>query len=164
MFESTVNEYLETTPCKDWTIIAVLEHTASKFELSIDTFQILKGDFYSVLLSISESKSLHIHQNAKNKAKKILTGFNGSFSSADVKHFIDKLELKNERREFHTTVCRNVTVASTLQALKVSCKANLRIKLKHAKILQSILNRNIVRARQKSKISAMQNLLPLPVI
>ena len=49
------------------------------------------------------------------KKAKISTGFDRSFYSADVadvKYSINKLELKNEKREFHTTVCRNVTATS----------------------------------------------------
>jgi len=149
-----VNEHLENTQCKDWSIIAILEHTASKFELSMDTFKILKADLYSVLSSLSESKNLHIHQNAKNRAKKILTGFDKSFSSTDVQHFIDKLELKDEKREFHTTVCRNVTSASTLQAIEVSHQANLGIK--RCNNLTDYSIRNIVRSGQQSKIYATQ--------
>ncbi|CAG8833605.1 31844_t:CDS:2, partial [Gigaspora margarita] len=43
-----------------------------------------------------------------------------SFSSTNMKQFTDRLELKTDKREFHITVCRNVTSTSTLQALEAS--------------------------------------------
>ncbi|CAG8483649.1 6295_t:CDS:10 [Ambispora gerdemannii] len=49
----------------------------------------------------------------KSNARKILPSFDKLFSSADVKNFIDELELKDERSEF-----QNVASASTLQALE----------------------------------------------
>ncbi|CAI2183260.1 5352_t:CDS:10 [Funneliformis geosporum] len=115
---STVNEHLESTLCRDWSIIGILEYTASKFELSMTTFEILKADLYLVLSSLSESKSLHVHQNAKNKANKVISSFDKLFTSVDVKRFINEIKLKNERMEFNTSVCRNVTSANTLQVLK----------------------------------------------
>nr|CAG8632891.1 13115_t:CDS:2 [Entrophospora candida] len=52
MFESIVNDYLESTPYKEWSIIAILQYTASKSELSRDTIDILKIDSYSVLQTV----------------------------------------------------------------------------------------------------------------
>ncbi|CAJ0831215.1 16186_t:CDS:2, partial [Entrophospora sp. SA101] len=96
MFESIVNDYLQSTPYKEWLIIVILQYTASKSELSRDTIDILKTDSYSVLWN-------------------------------DVKHFIDEVQLKNERKEFNIAVCQNVTSANTLQTLKEHCVAKIEI-------------------------------------
>lgn len=79
---------------------------------------------YSLLQSLSGK--CYVHEFAKKKARKILTNYNKSFFSADVKRFIDEIELKNEKKEFHTSISRRVTSASTLRALEVSLKENLR--------------------------------------
>ncbi|RHZ81475.1 hypothetical protein Glove_120g236 [Diversispora epigaea] len=42
----------------------------------------------------------------------------GSILQNDVKHFINRLNLKKNKREFRTTICRNVMSTSTLQALE----------------------------------------------
>ena len=56
----------------------------------------------------------------------MLSSFDKSFFSADVKHFIDELKLKHEKREYHTAICRKITSANTLQTLEVSFKSKLR--------------------------------------
>ena len=126
MFEPIINEYLENAACKDWSIIAILEYIKSKSQINADMIEIVKGEIYSVLQSFRDTHNVHVHENAKNKARRLLTNFDKSFVSADVKFFIDELELRNERREFHITVCRNVTSANTLQALEVRFNAILR--------------------------------------
>jgi len=124
MFESIVKEYLESTACKDWKIISILEHVKLKSNnISVDIIETLKTEINAVLQSIRDSQNVHIHENTKNKARKFLSCFDKLFSSVDVKNFIDELELANERREFLTTVLRNVASANTLQTLKVSFKA-----------------------------------------
>ncbi|CAG8655823.1 14395_t:CDS:10, partial [Funneliformis mosseae] len=47
-----LNDYLESTPYKEWSIIAILQYTVSKSELSKDTIDILKTDSYSVLWNL----------------------------------------------------------------------------------------------------------------
>ncbi|CAJ0900818.1 16656_t:CDS:2 [Entrophospora sp. SA101] len=125
MFESIVNDYLQSTPYKEWLIIVILQYTASKSELSRDTIDILKTDSYSVLWSLCKRCNTQVY--AKNKANKILSNHDKSFSSDDVKHFIDEVQLKNERKEFNIAVCQNVTSANTLQTLKEHCVAKIEI-------------------------------------
>ncbi|RHZ84226.1 hypothetical protein Glove_84g176 [Diversispora epigaea] len=118
MFELIINEYLENTKCKDWTIIGILKYIESKSQMSTDIIETLKTEIYSALQNFRDSHNIHIHENAKNKARKFLTSFDKLFSSANVNNFIDELELKDEKREFHLTVRRNVTSSNTLQALE----------------------------------------------
>ncbi|GBC08255.1 hypothetical protein RclHR1_00080032 [Rhizophagus clarus] len=49
MFESIVSEYLQHTVCKGWSVISILEHVKSNFELCPDMFETLKTELYSVL-------------------------------------------------------------------------------------------------------------------
>ncbi|CAG8512591.1 7150_t:CDS:2, partial [Acaulospora colombiana] len=118
MFELIINEYLGNTMCKDWTIIGMLKYIESKSEISTDIIETLKTEIYSALQNFRDSHNIHIHENAKKKARKILTSFDKSFSSVNVNNFINELELKDERRGFHLAVRRNVTSSSTLQALE----------------------------------------------
>ncbi|CAG8731838.1 4898_t:CDS:2, partial [Funneliformis caledonium] len=102
---------------KEWSIIGALRYIEPKTEiLSIDTINTFKTDLYSLLRSIGEKG--YAHEFAKKKARKILTNYDKSFFSADVKRFIDEIELKNEKKEFHTSISRRVTSASTLRALE----------------------------------------------
>ncbi|CAG8523207.1 7824_t:CDS:2 [Racocetra fulgida] len=103
MFELILNEYFNITEYRNWSVVKILEHVESKSDISDD---------------ISYKNNCNTNENAKNKAGKILSSFDKSFSSTDVKQFIDRLKLKRDQREFHTTVCRNVASASTLQALE----------------------------------------------
>ena len=68
------------------------------------------------------SDKCYVHELAKKKARKILTNYHKVFFSANVKRFIDEIELKNEKKEFHTSISRRVTSASTLRALEVRIK------------------------------------------
>src|SRR6266542_5901763 len=123
MFESLLNEYVDHTPQKEWSVINALRFIESKTEmLSIDTINTFKTDLYSLLRNKSEKG--YAHEFDKKKANKLLSKYDRTFSSVDVKRFIDEIELKNEKKEFQTTISRNVTSASTLQALGVSLKAN----------------------------------------
>ncbi|CAG8470600.1 9641_t:CDS:2 [Paraglomus occultum] len=118
MFESIINEYLESEACKNWSIIAILEYIKSKSRITADMIEVVKEEIYSALQIFRDTHNVHVHVNAKNKARRILASFEKSFASVDVKLFIHELELHNERREFHLTVCRNVTSSNTLQALE----------------------------------------------
>ncbi|KAF0408424.1 hypothetical protein F8M41_008503 [Gigaspora margarita] len=124
MFESLLNDYFDHNPQKEWSVINALRYIEPKTELlSLDTINIFKDDMYSLLCSLSDK--CYVHEFAKKKARKILTNYDKSFFSADVKRFVDEIELKNEKKEFHTLINRRVTSASTLRALEVRLKANL---------------------------------------
>ncbi|CAG8705907.1 3716_t:CDS:2, partial [Dentiscutata heterogama] len=69
--------------------------------LSLDTINIFKDDMYSLLCSLSNKS--YVHEFAKKRARKILANYDKSFFSAD---------------EFHTSISRKVTSASTLMALE----------------------------------------------
>ncbi|CAG8676072.1 1126_t:CDS:1, partial [Funneliformis mosseae] len=86
----------------------------------------------------------------KNRARKILINFDKIFSSADIRNFIDELELVDERREFHLTMHQNVISANTLQALEVSFNTNLGIK--YCNSLNENFIRNIAQPGEKLKI------------
>jgi hypothetical protein len=124
MFESLLNDYFDHNPQKEWSVINALRYIESKSELlSSDTINTFKDDMYSLLQSLGGK--CYVHEFAKKKARKILTNYDKSFFSADIKRFIDEIELKNEKKEFHTSISQRVTSASTLRALEVSLKANL---------------------------------------
>ncbi|CAB4415978.1 unnamed protein product [Rhizophagus irregularis] len=117
MFESLLNDYFDHNPQKEWSIINALRYIESKSELlSSDTINTFKDDMYSLLQSLGGK--CYVHEFAKKKARKILTNYDKSFFSADIKRFIDEIELKNEKKEFHTSISRRVTSASTLRALE----------------------------------------------
>ncbi|CAG8838516.1 30663_t:CDS:2, partial [Racocetra persica] len=117
MFESLLNDYFDHNPQKEWSVINALRYIEPKTELlSLDTINIFKDDMYSLLCSLSDK--CYVHEFAKKKARKILTNYDKSFFSADVKRFIDEIELKNENKAFHTSINRRVTSASTLRALE----------------------------------------------
>ncbi|CAG8490541.1 2970_t:CDS:10 [Paraglomus occultum] len=117
MFESLLRDYFDNNPQKEWSIINALRYIESKTELlSSDTINIFKDDMYSLLQSLSDKR--YVHEFAKKKAKKILANYDKSFSSGDIKRFIDEIELKNEKKEFQISISRRVTSASTLKALE----------------------------------------------
>ncbi|CAG8707121.1 12098_t:CDS:2, partial [Dentiscutata heterogama] len=98
MFESVVTEYLETTLNKNWTLLGILEFARSKSspKLSVATIDDFKEDLYKILRRYQEKFNVHV--NAKNKASKILSSFDSSFSTAEVKQFIKDLEYHEEAR------------------------------------------------------------------
>ncbi|CAG8501089.1 14814_t:CDS:2, partial [Acaulospora colombiana] len=98
MFESVVTEYLETKLNKNWSLFGILEFARSKsnpklFVAAIDDF---KDDLYKILKKYQDKCNVHV--NAKNKASKILSNFDSSFSTAEVKQFIKNLEYHEEAR------------------------------------------------------------------
>ncbi|CAG8769272.1 15_t:CDS:2 [Dentiscutata erythropus] len=115
VFQYTIDFDMHLLLICNWSVVKLLEYVESKSDISDDVFETLKEEIRSMLLSYKSS--CNTNENAKNKAGKILSSFDKSFSSTDVKQFIDRLKLKGDKREFHTTVCRNVASASTLQAL-----------------------------------------------
>jgi hypothetical protein len=62
---------------------------------------------------------------AKNKANKVLSNYDKSFSSDDVKRFIDEVQLKNERKEFNMAVCN---ISKHITNIKGEFETNLGIK------------------------------------
>ncbi|CAG8832693.1 9875_t:CDS:2, partial [Gigaspora margarita] len=60
------------------------------------TLNDFKEDLYSILSSYQDKCNVHV--NAKNKASKILSNFDSSFSTAEVKQFIKNLEYHEEAR------------------------------------------------------------------
>lgn len=112
MFESVVTEYLDETKGKDWSILGILEFARSNSnpKLSVATINDFKDDLYTILRSYA--KKCNIHTYTRNRATKILSNFNSSFSTAEVKQFIKDLE-------YHEEVRLNVTSTYTATALKV---------------------------------------------
>ncbi|CAG8712818.1 8122_t:CDS:2 [Gigaspora margarita] len=98
MFESTIIKYLDTVKSKDWSIIGILEfaQSNSNTKLSVATLNDFKEDLYSILSSYNDKCNVHVL--AKNKVAKILSKFNSSFSTAEVKQFIKDLEYHEEAR------------------------------------------------------------------
>ncbi len=117
MFESIVTEYLNNTKYKNWSIISILEHTKSKCRLYVDSINVLRDDIYTSLRRYKENRDNHI--NVTNKLSKILSDFEKSFSTAEVKEFIDKLRKEQEERGFDMALQFNVTSACTVKALEV---------------------------------------------
>ncbi|CAG8686952.1 15265_t:CDS:2, partial [Dentiscutata heterogama] len=111
MFESVVTEYLEKTKNKDWAILGILEfaRSNSNTKLSVATLNDFKEDLYTILSSYKDKCNVHV--NAKNKASKILSTFDSTFSTAKVKQFIKDLEYHEEARV-------NVTSTYTVTVLK----------------------------------------------
>lgn len=107
MFEIIINEYLDTTLSKEWSVLGILEFARPK--LSVDTIKEFKEDLYAILRKYSEKCNVHAY--AKNKTKKILTNFDTSFSTVEVRKFINDLE-------FHAEMRVNVTSAYTVEVLK----------------------------------------------
>ncbi|CAG8721472.1 12141_t:CDS:2, partial [Acaulospora morrowiae] len=98
MFESVVTEYLEITLNKNWSLFGILEFVRSKSnpKLSVATIDDFKDDLYKILKKYQDKCNVHV--NAKNKASKILSNFDSSFSTAEVKQFIKNLEYHEEAR------------------------------------------------------------------
>ncbi|RHZ58197.1 hypothetical protein Glove_375g6 [Diversispora epigaea] len=98
MFESVVTEYLETMLNKNWTLFRILEFAQSKLnpKLSVATIDDFKKDLHKILRKFQDKCNVHV--NAKNKASKILSNFDSSFSTAEVKQFINDLEYHEEAR------------------------------------------------------------------
>ncbi|CAG8816092.1 14318_t:CDS:2, partial [Dentiscutata erythropus] len=97
MLESVVTEYLETLN-KNWSLFGILEFARSKSnpKLSVATIDKFKDDMYKILKRYQDKCNVHV--NAKNKASKILSNFESSFSTAEVKQFIKDLEYNEEAR------------------------------------------------------------------
>ena len=80
------------------------------FKLSVDTIEDFKEELYTMLRKYDGK--CNVHANAKKKVSKLLSNFNTSFSSAEVRQLINNLELNEE-------VSMNVTSAYTVEVLKV---------------------------------------------
>ncbi|CAG8743117.1 6639_t:CDS:2, partial [Acaulospora morrowiae] len=89
-----------------------------KCELSSDLFETLKEDVYSVLQKFGDRQNINSHENAKKRARKLLSSFDKTCSSTGVRRFIDGLKLRDEEIEFRTTLFRKITSSNTLQALE----------------------------------------------
>ncbi|CAG8569672.1 6042_t:CDS:10 [Ambispora gerdemannii] len=98
MFESTIIKYLDTVKSKDWSILGILEfaRSNSNTKLSVATLNDFKEDLYSILSGYNDKCNVHVL--AKNKVTKILSKFNSSFFTAEVKQFIKDLEYHEEAR------------------------------------------------------------------
>ncbi len=119
MFRPIVTKYLSETKYKHWSIISILEYTKSKCRLYSDSINNLKSDIYASLRNYKENDN-HVYVN--NKLDKIITDFEKSFSTAEVKEFVDKLREEQEERGFDTACKINATSASAVKALEVSLK------------------------------------------
>ncbi|CAG8450814.1 11773_t:CDS:10 [Scutellospora calospora] len=49
MYDSTIEEYLNTTKYNEWSILSILKYTESKHNLYIDNINILKNEIYTVI-------------------------------------------------------------------------------------------------------------------
>ncbi|GBB86239.1 hypothetical protein RclHR1_12680005 [Rhizophagus clarus] len=107
MFDTIINEYLDITLSKEWSVVGLLKFARPK--LSVDTIEEFKEDLHAILRKYSDK--CNVHSYAKNKTKKILNNFNTSFSTVEVRKFINDLELHAEMRV-------NVTSAYTIEVLK----------------------------------------------
>ncbi|CAJ0886045.1 2784_t:CDS:10 [Entrophospora sp. SA101] len=116
MFESIILEYLNNTKYRHWSIISILEYTKSKCQLYVDSINVLRDNIYVSLQRYKESRDNHI--NVTNKLSKILSDFEKSFSTAEVKEFIVKLQKEQGEHDFDMALQFNVTSASTVKALK----------------------------------------------
>ncbi|RIA89539.1 hypothetical protein C1645_738560 [Glomus cerebriforme] len=93
----------------------------------------------------------YTHEFAKKKANKILSNYDGSFSSLDVKRFIDEIALKNEKKEFQTTISRHVASASTLQAIGEYRKSRIAI--------ENMRNEDVREAREDHTVTTTKRFL-----
>ncbi|RHZ44068.1 hypothetical protein Glove_767g15 [Diversispora epigaea] len=109
MFESTITEYLDKIKSKDWSILGILEFLRSNSKLSVPTIDDLKEDLYAILQSYRDKANIHVY--TKNKVTKILSNFDSTFNTAEVKQFIKDLEFREEARI-------NVTSTYTATVLK----------------------------------------------
>ncbi|PKK72975.1 hypothetical protein RhiirC2_776584 [Rhizophagus irregularis] len=82
----------------------VLEYGGENLVVSISDRKKSNRSTYS--LSLCLDGKCYVHEFAKKKARKILTNYDKLFFSADIKRFIDEIELKNEKKEFHTSISR----------------------------------------------------------
>ncbi|CAG8510932.1 488_t:CDS:10 [Ambispora gerdemannii] len=89
--------------------IFVLKFSQSNSKLSVATINDFKEDLYAILCSYKDKCNIHMY--TKNRATKILSNFNFSFSTAEVKQFIKNLEYREETRI-------NVTSTYTATVLK----------------------------------------------
>ncbi|CAG8567975.1 9732_t:CDS:2, partial [Funneliformis caledonium] len=133
MFELIVNEYLQQTVYKDWSIISLLQYIKSKSVLSADMIETLKTEIYLVLRSFSDPININLHENAKKRTWKVLSKFDKSFSTTVVKSFIEELKLEDERRAYLTTLSRKITSINALQLLEEQRMAKKLIEDMHNK-------------------------------
>ncbi|CAB4409154.1 unnamed protein product [Rhizophagus irregularis] len=95
MFKPIIAKYLSEMKYEHWPIISILKYTKSKCRLYSDSINDLKSNIYASLRSYRENDN---HVNVNNKLNKIITDFEKSFSTAEVKEFIDKLQEEQEER------------------------------------------------------------------
>ncbi|RUP48174.1 hypothetical protein BC936DRAFT_144869, partial [Jimgerdemannia flammicorona] len=116
MFESILADYFDKVGYKEWSVGAILKYTDSKATLSVDTIDEFKGNLYAVLQNFIERSNVHV--NARNKASRLSSNLDRSFSTAEVKRFVDGLKLRHEEEERHMAVRMNVTSTYTVESLK----------------------------------------------
>ncbi|RHZ52881.1 hypothetical protein Glove_456g11 [Diversispora epigaea] len=116
MFDSIIDEYFNTTQSSNWSIPSVLKYVESKRYLYVDDISILKSEVYAVLRR--HQNRMNMQQRAVSKLEKLLNNYDRLFSVKEIEQFINDLKKKEEEKDLHTSIRRNVTVVYNVEAEK----------------------------------------------
>ncbi|CAG8661111.1 10859_t:CDS:10 [Funneliformis caledonium] len=116
MYDSTIEEYLNTTKYNEWSILSILKYTESKHGLCIDNVNILKDEIYTTLRRHYHRENMQ--QRAISKLDKLLKSYDKYFNAMEVEQFMNELRKKEEERNLHTSIRRNMIVSYNVEALK----------------------------------------------
>ncbi|CAG8607219.1 6781_t:CDS:10 [Funneliformis mosseae] len=116
MYDSTIEEYLNTTRYNEWSILSILKYTESKHGLCIDNVNILKDEIYTTLRRHYHRENMQ--QRAISKLDKLLKSYDKYFNAMEVEQFMNELRKKEEERNLHTSIRRNMIVSYNVEALK----------------------------------------------